>query len=68
MAKVRNMTNDTVVDFHTGRVAGPDEVITIPDEWAASYENHPVWRVESAPTSRKKADTPADDATEEVTE
>lgn len=43
--KVRNRSNDTVADFHTRRVAAPDEVIVVPDAWAEAYENHPVWAI-----------------------
>lgn len=65
--KIRNGSNETVVDFHTGRVAEPDAVIEVPDAWADSYENHPIWEpvpdVHVSPKSKAAAVQPTSDTT-----
>lgn len=71
--KLRNTSNDTVVDFPSGRTAEPDEVITVPDEWADAYEGHPIWepvpdapiRSASPAPARPSAATTTNDSTEE---
>jgi hypothetical protein len=44
MAEYRNVSSVTVTDFTTGQHADPDEVINVPDELRATYENHPIWK------------------------
>jgi len=43
--KLRNVTDQTVLDFLTQQVAGPDEVITVDDDLAEHYEGHTTWEV-----------------------
>jgi hypothetical protein len=70
MGKFRNGSNDTIVCAHSMKVAKPDEVISVPDEWDDAYADHPVWqRVPDAVASLnrgKGASKP--ESTEEVSE
>lgn len=68
MAKVRNKTDEVHQDFHTGRVAGPGDVIPIPDEWVASYEDHPVWALVPDPTAKSKSQLAAASSSDETEE
>jgi len=43
MPKFRNRSSDVVLDWLTGRVAAPDEVIDVPDDQADAYEGHALW-------------------------
>lgn len=49
MAKFRNSSDDTVLDYLTQQVAEPDEVITVDDDIAVHYLDHPVWDCVEAP-------------------
>lgn len=55
MPKFRNTTSDTLLAFHTGQTAGPDEVITVPADQADAFDGHPCWEpvADLAPPPRK---------------
>jgi len=58
--KLRNSSDETVRDFLTQQVAGPDETIEVDDELAHFYEDHPVW-VELPDHKPSRAKTPDKD-------
>lgn len=44
MPEFRNTSDDTVIDYLTGKVVEPDQVIEVPDSIAGFYRfDHPVY-------------------------
>lgn len=59
MAKIRNTSPDVVIEGATKRVLEPDQVVTIPDEWADAYEGHPIFELVPDPPAPKHKAAPA---------
>ena len=53
--KVRNTTDDELFDFISNQSVEPGAVITVPDEFAESYEDHPNY--EPVPDVKSSAKT-----------
>lgn len=68
MAKFRNTSNDTVLDYVTQQVAEPDAVIEVEDDLAEHYEAHPYWEPVPDAGTRKRSTTKGADGADKTEE